>query len=387
MQDGAAAFPDKRKRDVFFTGAVAILSGCLPKVTGVYFQERVYPHIFAFIIAPAGNGKGVLKNAKRLASKYDDKIIAKSRQEQKIYEAELAEYKREASARGKKEPLGDKPEAPPFKLLFIPANCSTSRMLEHLQQNGGSGIICETEADTMSGAKKQDWGDYSPILRAAFHAEEISLSRKTNNELIKIAEPRLAITLTGTPAQAPRLIGSSEDGLFSRFLFYAFKSEHVWQDPSPKSQPIVHNDHFEALSLQVLNMIEFLETSPTNVQLYPHQWEILNATFTNILSDVTTFTSEEASGVVYRLGLIQFRFCIIFTALRKFENAEIVDSLFCIDEDFNTALTIIKTYLQHSLLMFNNLPGQADAMQFKAGDGKRKFIDALPQNFTRKEAV
>ncbi|MBK8636709.1 MAG: hypothetical protein IPN72_25515 [Saprospiraceae bacterium] len=38
----------------------------------------------------------------------------------------------------------------------------------------------------MSGAKKQDWGDYSPVLRAAFHHEKVTFSRKTNNEYIEI---------------------------------------------------------------------------------------------------------------------------------------------------------------------------------------------------------
>jgi hypothetical protein len=97
-------------------------------------------------------------------------------------------------------------------------------MIEHLQNNDGQGIICETEADTMSGAKKQDWGDYSPALRAAFHHEKITLTRKTNNEYIEINEPRLAVALSGTPAhKAPKLIASAEDGLFSRFLVLCFQ--------------------------------------------------------------------------------------------------------------------------------------------------------------------
>jgi hypothetical protein len=83
LREGALAFTDNRKRDVFFTGAIAILSGCLPKVTGVYAQERVYPHLYTFIIAPAASGKGVLKNAKRLADKYHQKVVEESRNAQK----------------------------------------------------------------------------------------------------------------------------------------------------------------------------------------------------------------------------------------------------------------------------------------------------------------
>lgn len=387
LKEGSIAFSDKRKRDVFFTGAIAIISGCLPKVTGIYFQERVHPHLYTFIIAPAASGKGVLKNAKRLADKYHQQVLTASREAQKRHDAEMVDYKELQRNRKKGEPAPEKPNEPPFKIVFIPADSSHSRMIEHLQNNGGQGIICETEADTMSGAKKQDWGDYSPALRAAFHHEKITLTRKTNNEYIEINEPRLAVALSGTPAQAPKLISSAEDGLFSRFLFYAFKNEIVWQDPSPQSHAVVYNDHFEALSQTVMDIIGFLEQSPTEVQLQPGQWQILNTTFSGILSEVTIFTSEEASGVVYRLGLITFRLCMIFSALRKFENGEVTDTIYCTDEDFNTALTIAQTYLQHSILMFNNLPKQNEVMSFQSGDSKRKFFEALPEEFTRKQAT
>ena len=63
------------------------------------------------------------------------------------------------------------------------------------------------------------------------------------------------------------------------------------------------------------------------------------------------------------------------------------ETIICTDEDFNTALLIVQTYLQHSLLMFNNLPKQNESMQFHSGDGKRKFFEALPKEFTRKEAT
>lgn len=387
LKEGSIAFSDKRKRDVFFTGAIAIISGCLPKVTGIYFQERVHPHLYTFIIAPAASGKGVLKNAKRLADKYHQQVLNASREAQKKHDAEMLDYKEMQRNRKKGEPAPEKPNEPPFKIVFIPADSSHSRMIEHLQNNGGQGIICETEADTMSGAKKQVWGDYSPALRAAFHHEKITLTRKTNNEYIEINEPRLAVALSGTPAQAPKLIASAEDGLFSRFLFYAFKNEIVWQDPSPQSHAFVYNDHFGALSQTVMDIIGFLEQSPTEVQLQPGQWQILNTTFSGILSEVTIFTSEEASGVVYRLGLITFRLCMIFSALRKFENGEVTDTIYCTDEDFNTALTIAQTYLQHSILMFNNLPKQNEVMSFQSGDSKRKFFEALPEEFTRKQAT
>lgn len=387
LKHGTQAFSDKRKRDVFFTGAIAILSGCLPGVTGVYAQERIYPHLYTFIIAPAASGKGVLKNAKRLADKYHKMVVEQSREDQKKHEIEMLDYKSKQNQRKKDEPLPEKPEEKPFKVVFIPANCSQARIIEHLKANDGQGIICETEADTMSGTKKQDWGDYSAIMRAAFHHEKISVSRKTNNEFVEVDEPRIAIALTGTPAQAPRLIASAEDGLFSRFLFYAYKNEIEWQDPSPQNATIVYNDHFDKLADILLEGIHFLQVSPTEIELTNSQWQKLNETFRNILTEVTIFTSEDAASVVFRLGLVAYRLCMIFTALRKIENAEMTARMTCNEHDFTNAIEIIKTYLQHNILMFNNLPKQNDKMEFIAGDNKRKLFDALPAEFTRQQAV
>ena len=162
---------------------------------------------------------------------------------------------------------------------------------------------------------------------------------------------------------------------------------HGWQVPSPKSNGGVYNDHFVALSVQVLELISLLDLSPTTVELTEEQWQRINTDFPVMLSEVVTFTSEDAAGVVYRLGLIFSRLCMIFSALRKYENGEMSSTIICTDEDFNTVMQIVQTYLDPSLLMFNNLPKQNEPMQFQSGDGKRRFFEALPQEFTRKEAT
>jgi hypothetical protein len=61
--------------------------------------------------------------------------------------------------------------------------------------------------------------------------------------------------------------------------------------------------------------------------------------------------------------------------------------MYCADQDFQNALAMVQTYLQHSLLMFNNLPKQAETIHFKGGDNKRRFFDGLPAEFTRQQAT
>ena len=388
LRKGTMAFTDPRERDVFFTGALSILSGCLPNVSGVYAQQTVFPNLFSFIIAPAASGKGALKFAKILADPYQESVLEQSNQDKSIYDAELAQYKVEQRNRKKDDTeTPEEPVKPPFKVVFIPANTSYAAILQHIQQNEGKGIICETEADSMGAVFKQDWGGYSDMLRKAFHSETISVSRKTDNEYVIIKEPKISVALSGTPGQVANIIASAEDGLFSRFLFYTFKVEQLWKDVSPFGNTLNLNDHFEALSQNVLEMINFLEANPTQIHLSKEQWQTVNYTGQQWLTEVTTFTAEEAGSVVKRLGLILYRICMILSTLRKFDNGDCTENVTCTDEDFEMALLIANVYLQHSLLMYNNLPKKEETGVFKGANNKKQFFEALPQNFKREEAI
>lgn len=379
-------FSDPRERDVFLTGALAILSGCLPNVSGEYSGSLVYPNLFSFILAPAASGKGALKFAKVLANKYHAKTLDKSVQDKKDYEAKIAASKKGAN---KINPtlIGGLPKEPKFKVVYIPANTSNAKVIQHLEHNGGKGIICETEADTLGQTLKNEWGSYSDMLRKAFHHETISISRKTDSEFVEVNEPQLSVALSGTPKQVFGIINSAEDGLFSRFIFYVFKTDSIWLDPSPKGNPINLTYFFEKQSQLVLKMVEFFETDEMKLHLTDEQWEELNAEFKTFLEQVNTFVSEDALSVVKRLGLILYRFCMIFSAIRKFEANNHNKEIYCTDVDFKTALALTKVYLEHSIMMFNNLPKKGEQGVFKSSKNKQMFFDALPDSFQRKEAV
>ncbi|MBS1919216.1 MAG: DUF3987 domain-containing protein [Bacteroidetes bacterium] len=388
LQQGAMVFTDQRERDVFLTGALAILSGCLPGVKGVYAGNEVFPNLFSFAIAPAASGKGALKFAKMLADEYHSFVLKASREAEMQYNQQMSEHKQKLHSKKKTDTsMEELPVKPAFKVLYIPANTSYAKILWHLEQNEGTGIICETEADTLGNVFKQEWGSYSDMLRKSFHHERLSSSRKGNNEFTEVNAPSLSIALSGTPNQVTGLIASSEDGLFSRFIFYAFKVEQQWKDVSPTANNINLTEHFKNLSLTVFKMVLFLQREETIVELSASQWQQLNQSCKAWLNEVTMFTAEEAASIVKRLGLIMYRMAMLFTALRKFENGEVATILICTDEDFNTALHLAEIYLQHSILMFNNLPKQGETTQFKTGDGKRRFFDSLPLEFTRQQAV
>lgn len=390
LKEGSAAFDIHREKDVFLTSALVILSGCLPYVKGLYSQRTVYPNLFCFILAPPASGKGSMQSSKELADVYHNKILNESKELKLIYERELRDYKRKTSVLNAKSSAHldlDPPVEPPFKVVYIPANTSTAKLYLHLQHNDEQGIICETEADTLGAVFKNEWGSYSDLLRKGFHHEKVSLSRKSNSEFVDINHPRISVALTGTPNQIFNIIPNAEDGLFSRFIFYAFRSDANWVSPAPDPFRVNLTEHFKDLGERVYQMVQFLEQHPTEVHLTTNQWNRLNNEFKDYLKDITEFAGEEATSVIKRMGLILYRICMVFTAIRKFENGECENEIYCSDDDFENAFQLVEIYIQHSILMFTNLPNQSAQHSVQNPPKKQKFYDALPDSFQRKEAV
>jgi len=387
FQKGIEHIKGEREKDVFLTGALSIISGCLPEVKGLYHGKEVFPNLFSFVLAPPASGKGTLTFSKTLADRYHDEVIALSNKLQENYKQELEAYKHAKKYLKKGEELPPPPVEQPFKVVYIPANTSNAKIIRHLQDNEGFGIICETEADTLGQVFKNDWGSYSDLLRKAYHHEKISISRKTDNEYSEIKEPRLAVVLSGTPNQILNIINSAEDGLFSRFLFYVFSSEPTWLDPSPKSNPVNLSEHFKTLSNYTYEMVNFLENSPTHITLSKEQWERFNPLFDEYLFKAYNLVNEDATSIIKRLGLIVYRFCMIFTALRKYELKMNETNLECLDQDFNNAIALADIYLEHSLLVYSNLPKQEYSINFKKTSPKFNFFKKLPDKFERKEAI
>lgn len=384
--ESCQVFTNNRERDTFLTGALSILSGCLPNVFGIYNGSEVFPNLYSFVLAPSASGKGTFKFAKALADKYHERVLLQSRKEKELYDDYLKEQK-SLKYKGK---LDLNPIALPalkFKVVFIPGNTSSAKLIQHLEYNNGNGILCETEADSLGNTLKKEWGSFSDILRKAFHHENISSSKKTDNEFVEVNKAKLSIALSGTPKQIYNIITSAEDGLFSRFYYYIFESDAVWNDQSPKGNPVNLTKFFNSQSGEVLNMVEYFESNKMEFKLTEEQWGKHSSVFTSFLKEISTFVSDDALSVVKRFGLILYRTCMIFTAIRKFSSKSKDEIVYCSDIDFETALALVQVFLQHSILVFTNLPKQSGNAVFKLSNNKKNFFDALPQRFDRKDVI
>lgn len=352
FQDATTVFKNKRERDVLLTGLLGVVSGTL-NIFGIYRGKKTYPNLYCFIVAPAGSGKSSIMYSKKIA-------LAKQK-----YIEELSEGK---------------------NVLFIPANISTASLYDHLLNNNSVGILFESEADTMKNSFKQDWGGYSDFLRKAFHAEEVSMRRKDNNTFIRIEEPRLSVILSGTRNQIIGIIPNTEDGLFSRFLFYAFKSELYWDGDADKLG-LSLDDYFNELSEKFADI-----TANTALieqfSLTSEQMDIFHSRFEKWQIEIAKFYNDDSISIIRRLGDITFRIAMILTAIRLGEEGlKDIPIAYCNDSDFNSAFQLTEIYKHHSLFVYMTLQKENQDKTPKINLGIQLLYDALPVEFKKQDAI
>ncbi len=182
--------------DVLILGALVTWYACLVKVYGVYDNKKVYPNLFLYVTAPASAGKGRLSLCRRLAQPIHDQLRQLYRDDMDEYRVQKARFDQAK----KKNPDLEPPEEPPLRMLIIPANSSSTSVYQILSDNGGGGLMFETEGDTLANVFASDYGNYSDGFRKAFHHEPISYTRRKDREFVELLRPRLSAVLSGNTA-------------------------------------------------------------------------------------------------------------------------------------------------------------------------------------------
>lgn len=372
-------FNDSEERDLAFISSLTVLSSCFPKVSGYYGHGKVSANLFFFVSAPASAGKGVMMYSKRLASGIQKHLLAEYKIAFKKYLADYEDYK----INSRKNPDVDEPEFPKQKALFIPANTSISKMIQMLGANKNFGIIFESEGDTLSTSLKNDWANYSDILRKAAHHETVSLARKANDEFIEIENPCLSVCLSGTPNQFEALIGGVENGLTSRFLFYELTNVKPW-----KNQFSVPDSAREVAYQQASDYISKLwqrqTTSEETIVRVPDFVARLHTEFfTEKFDGLRLSHGDDIIASVRRHGLISFRIMMLLAIFRHLEQNEwLPEFLDVTEEDAKIALVITEVLMVHLENVFKRLDG--GAVLNKLNSKQRSLFEALPDTFNKK---
>ncbi len=353
---------DGKRKDILLLSSIVTLGVCLPKVYGYYDSEKVYPNLYFVILGPAGIGKSIILVCKEI-------IEAVEKQE-----IEDSCFNR---------PISDNPEShkPIEKEIF--ANSSSSSFYDSISLADNGGIIIDSEADTLSIALKQEWGDFSSALRCAFHHEDISKARKKDNERVKIKGPKLSLLLSGTPEQLMHLIQSKENGLYSRLMFFSLKNRNKFRNVFEKKES--NKLLFREIAKKVIvpkylslrNRKDEIEFSFTEEQINR---------FMNVLT-----TQDDKIGdayplgfdsVVKRHGLMLFRICLILSLYRDdIQINEGTKIIYCNNNELDIAIIIFEALIGQSYEVYKSLS------DFFIPENEEKLLFSLEKKFTRGQLI
>ena len=372
----------KEERDILLLGSLVTLSVAFPKLIGKYGDNPVNTNLFIFISAKASAGKGILIHCRKLVEPIHLALRNQAKIMKQQFEVDMQEY----NANKGKDANTEKPQKPPQKMLFIPANNSATGFLEILGDSDKRGLIFETEGDTLAKAFKSDYGDFSDGFRNAFQHEPISYYRRTDKEYVEIDRPCLSALLSGTPKQITTLIPNAENGLFSRFMFYVMNMKLIWKDVFASKTENGLDVHFEKLGNEFFGLYQTLQANPdVHFSLTPSQQLQFNQFFEKMQTLYVNIQEEEIISSVRRLGLIAYRIMMIFSALRIMEDGEITQNLICNDTDFQNTLDMITILVKHSSYVYSQIA--QETYKPKPKHKKEQFLENLPYHFNRQTYV
>lgn len=360
--------------------AIAISSGLIPYVWFNYDNKKTYTQIMLLIVFPPASGKGKVNLFFRLVGKINQEQINYNNEQLKAYYVALEKIKR-----AKKGDEFDLPTKPTLKLITIPGNTTSSKLIEQLAENNGEmcALILESEIDGLTNMMANQHGkDNSMILRKAFHNETISQMRKNNAEHLVVNNPKLAVVITGTPSQVKSLFQSNQDGAFSRFTVLQGYAKSEWKDVKPCEECHPLDEQFDKMSDVFYEIYQQFKNKEIEVKFTNEQWQASNEFGEKWLKYCEEEGGEYATSIAKRHINMLARIAATITILRCFENKNNDAIVYCSDDDFLGSFWLVEMSLQNALKLFKELPGEKTD-QTNDDD----LFDLLPDSFKRSELM
>ena len=344
---------NEKERDYYLMSLLPAASSLLGfNVKGLYKNKYSYCNLYSMVIAPPASGKSVMNDARDLLTSINEEL--------------REDYKR----------------------LIIPANVSSSKLYQVLDSNEGKGFICETEADTLRNALKQEWGNFSDVLRKGYNYEPLSLSRKMDDEDIYIKKSNLSVLLTCTPSQVPGILESTEDGLFSRFMLYYSTdySNFRLEMPDYDKEPIEDINFRE--NKYFTDAYWYFEKYPLKIVMDKECWNMLEDYFEELHHRYCKRGGEvELDGVIKRASLNAFRVAMLITAFKEYESNSKAESANVALETVDAVTGLMECVLKHTINVINILPKPKYLPSVYGNDKARELFFRLGENFTKKQSL
>ena len=385
------------QRDVLLLGAFTVLGASLSHVVRCqYGRKWQAPCMQTFIVAPSAAGKSALTWVRLLIEPIHDKIRNEVKEAMKTYRREKAAY----DSLGKERRNQEAPVLPPNRMFLIPGNNTGTGILQNIMDSNGTGLICESEADTVSTAIGTEYGNWSDTLRKAFDHDRLSYNRRTDREYKETTACYLSVLLSGTPAQIKPLISSPENGQFSRNIFYYMPRVGEWKDQFGEDELDVEAEFIRMGHEWKASRDELKKKGLFTLKFTQQQKDEFNGHFSALFYRSSLVTGEEMSASVMRMGTILCRMMCITALLRSLEIPSLAvpdptinpenlkdgiitrHNLSITDEDFRAVLALCEPLYLHATHILSFLDKSTELNSRGIADREMLYV-ALPQEFTK----
>ncbi len=386
------------QRDVLLLGLLDVL-GCTlaPYLRTLYAGQWIRPVMQVFVVAPPASGKSVVAWCRYLVEPLHDRIRRQVEQARKLYRKELKQYEQMGRERSQME----EPREPQNRLFLIPGDNSSTGIAQNVIDAGGNGLIVETEADTVTTAIGADYGKWSHMLRRFFDQDRIAYNRRQNQEYREVSHTLVGVLLSGTPAQVPPLIPSSENGLFSRQLFYYMPGLNGWRSQFGEQTDI------RALMRQrgvewLATLDEIARHGCITFSLTAAQQQEFDLLFHTLLQRAIRSCGHEMNSSLARLAVNLLRMAMVVALLRHLErrgmefdvaphiphenvqDGTVGSYVLSIDDaDFHAVLSLVEPLYQHATHVLSFLQ-RAQVSNRNLSDQDR-LLASMPPLFTRQQ--
>lgn len=354
---------NNRLRDIVILTIIGVVSSALPNFIFRYRRDTYYSSMMILIVGMAGIGKGVMDNIfelvyhinKLFRDQYNTELEAYNNQQRRL------RTMKDKDKKALDEEILDKPGQRFFR---IPADSTYAAFLKALVRNLGYGAMLDTEIDTLVHSFSNDMGDFSVLVRKAFKHELHSYYRKTEDEYFEIAEPKFCTVLSGTMDQILNLVKSVGNGFFSRFAYYFINVKPEWIDAEYEDcEGEDDKTYFRNNGLKLLALYQKLSAreKPLLFRLTEKQFEKMNKSFSALHKNYVGLEGADFHASVTRLAVTFQRIAMVLSACRLLDMTEeemdeaLKKDIICTDKDFNVAMRINMTLMEHGSSYFELL--------------------------------
>ena len=394
------------QRDVMLLGALTAIGASMERyVRCPYAGKLQSPCLQSFIVAPSASGKGILSLIRLLVEPIHDEIRQQVATEVKAYKKEKAAY----DVMGKERSKVEAPQMPKNRMFLISGNNTGTGILQNIMDANGTGLICETKADTISAAIGSEYGHWSDTLRKAFDHDRLSYNRRTDQEYREVKKSYLSVLLSGTPAQVKPLIPSTENGLFSRQLFYYMHGIWAWINQFESGEADLEAI-FTDIGLEWKKQLDLMKTHGVHtLRLTDEQKQEFNTLFSDLFFRSGLANDNEMSSSIARLAVNTCRIMAEVAMIRalecdqpyQFKNSSIhlltPDKEIATDnikdgiitrwdvtitaEDFKAVLELVTPLYRHATHILSFLP--STEVKHRANADRDALFEAMGNQFTR----